>query len=141
MLTPEELRLAESNHEFKLGAILRGIFPVHDSRKHAQHYALVIGHKGRATVGLVGTSVKTDERLIRPGNGLLLISPRTAGQHWSATGLVKPTIFDLLRGMRFVLPEGHTAGRGRVTVEGTVESVGCWLRLTGQHGRAVQAVR
>lgn len=80
--------------DLKVGDIVYGYFSADDRRQEAWHYAMVLYlDEGGVFVALVGTSLKDSESDVRYGMDVLVVSPKTASQHWAETGLVKPTRF------------------------------------------------
>lgn len=90
--------------DLKVGDILRGYWDVADGRGKAWHYGVVRRVVGSSFADVVlGTSLKyAEERVNR--RSFLLVSPKTAAQHWAGTGLAKATLFDLRFGSMVRVP-------------------------------------
>lgn len=99
--------------DLEVGDIVYGVFPAGDARGAAPHYALVAAVRDGTPIAIVGTSLKVSEDTVRFAHDVFIVSSKTASQHWSATGLTKPTVFDFSRcGLRVRLtPADMTAYR------------------------------
>ncbi|HEU0198321.1 MAG TPA: hypothetical protein VFQ88_14065 [Nevskiaceae bacterium] len=102
------MKVSESA-DLKVGDVLYGVFPVMDGRGDAPHYALVIGRRDGHAIGVVGTSLKCDARRVQSTSDVFVVSPWTAHEPWSDTGLMKATIFDMARGTRVLLNAARIA--------------------------------
>lgn len=115
--------------DLQVGDIVFGMFPVGDGRGTAPHFAMVAAVRDGTPIAIVGTSLKVSEGTVRFARDVFIVSPKTASQHWSETGLSKPTIFDFgSRGLRvrltpvdMVAYNAHRTGTALAVLAGFVK--------------------